>query len=327
MLRKVAVIVQNRVALFEYGVINEVFGIDRTDDGVPPFEFLVCSPTPGVPLDSGNGTSVTAPHPLTAALDADVVAVPAGGIGDPSAFDDDYLETLREVVRRGGRVLTVCTGAFAAAAAGLLDGRRCSTHWRYGTQLAAMYPDVTVDTSVLFVEDGPIITSAGTAAGIDACLHLVREELGPQVANRIARRMVVPPHRDGGQRQYVETPVPDCAGDGFGEVLGWMLENLHVEIAVADLAARAVMSPRTFARRFVDEVGTTPHKWLTEQRVLHARNLLESTSLSIDEVAERVGFGSATLLRHHFGATVGVSPTAYRRRFSCPTDRAAIGRS
>lgn len=315
MLKTVAVIVQEPVALFEYGVIHEVFGLDRTDDGVPAFDLLICSPTPGVPLASGNGASVIAPHPLSAALDADLVAIPGGRTDiDPPV---DVLDTLREVIARGGRLLSVCSGAFAIAATGLLDGKRCTTHWRHGELLAERFPAVRVDTDVLFADEYPIITSAGTAAGIDACLYVVREEHGPVVANAIARRMVVPPHRDGGQRQFVAAPVPRCSDDGFGAILAWMVENLDADIAVDDLARRAHMSSRTFARRFVDEVGTTPHKWLTEQRVAHARTLLESTEIGIEQVAGQVGFGSATLLRHHFTSAVGLSPTAYRRRFGC----------
>lgn len=315
MLKTVAVIVQEPVALFEYGVIHEVFGLDRTDDGVPAFDLLICSPTPGVPLASGNGASVIAPHPLSAALDADLVAIPGGRTDvDPPV---EVLDTLREVVARGGRLLSVCSGAFTIAATGLLDGKRCTTHWRHGELLAERFPAVRVDTDVLFADEYPIITSAGTAAGIDACLYVVREEHGPVVANAIARRMVVPPHRDGGQRQFVAAPVPRCSDDGFGAILAWMVENLDADIAVDDLARRAHMSSRTFARRFVDEVGSTPHKWLTEQRVAHARTLLESTEIGIEQVAGQVGFGSATLLRHHFTSAVGLSPTAYRRRFGC----------
>lgn len=315
MLKTVAVIVQEPVALFEYGVIHEVFGLDRTDDGVPAFDLLICSPTPGVPLDSGSGASVIAPHPLSKALDADLVAIPGGRTDvDPPV---EVLDTLREAARRGARLLSVCSGAFALAATGLLDGKRCTTHWRHGALLAERFPDVRVDTDVLFVDEYPVITSAGTAAGIDACLYVVREEHGPVVANAIARRMVVPPHRDGGQRQFVAAPVPKCSDDGFGAILAWMVENLDADIAVDDLARRAHMSSRTFARRFVDEVGTTPHRWLTEQRVAHARTLLESTDIGIEQVAAQVGFGSATLLRHHFTAAVGLSPTAYRRRFGC----------
>lgn len=314
MLNSVAVLLHGNVALFEFGVVNEVFGLDRTDDGVPPFDFRIASPHPGEPLSIGNGAYVIPPNSLADCLSADLVAIPGGSTDDD--FPPEVLDTLRGVVDNGGRVLTVCSGAFAAGAAGLLDGRRCTTHWRYGEKLARRYPKATVDTDVLFVDDGPITTSAGTAAGIDAALHLVREDWGPSVANTIARRMVVPPHRDGGQRQFVAAPVPECDSDGFGTMLSWLLEHLDEEISVDDLAARMHMSTRTFARRFVDEVGTSPHKWLTEQRVLHARRLLESTDITVDEVASRVGFGSATLLRHHFGAAVGVSPVTYRRRFA-----------
>lgn len=314
MLKSVAALLYGHVALFEFGVLNEVFGLDRTADGVPAFEFRVAGAEPGRPVDAGNGVSLVPPHRLDDCLDVDLVAIPGGNTdGD---IPPEVLDTLRTVVDNGGRVLTVCTGAFAAGEAGLLDGRRCTTHWRYGDKLAQMFPDAIVDTDVLFVDDGPVTTSAGTAAGIDAALHLVREEYGPEIANRIARRMVVAPHRDGGQRQYIESPVPQCETDGFARMLDWMIENLAADITVETLAGRMHMSTRTFARRFVDEVGVSPHKWLTEQRVLHARRLLESTDLTIDDVADSAGFGSATLLRHHFNAAVGVAPLAYRRRFA-----------
>ncbi|MEP9394833.1 helix-turn-helix domain-containing protein [Gordonia sp. VNK1] len=314
MLKSVGVLLYGRVALFEFGVVNEVFGLDRTDDGVPAFDFRVASPTPGAPLSVDHGVSVVAPHSLDECRDVDLVAVPGGSTsGD---YPEEVLETLRAVVDNGGRVLTVCSGAFAAGAAGLLDGRRCTTHWRYGDKLARMFPEARVDTDVLFVDDGPITTSAGTAAGIDASLHLVRESWGPRVANTIARRMVVPPHRDGGQRQFVDAPVPTCADRGFGELLDWMIVHLDEDVSVDDLAMRMHMSGRTFARRFVDEVGMSPRRWLTEQRVLHSKNLLESTDLGVEEVARRSGFASATLLRHHFTSAVGVAPLAYRRRFA-----------
>ncbi len=314
MLSSVAVVLNGWVSLFEFGVISEVFGIDRTDDGVPAFDFRIASSKPGEPHSVGNGTFVIPPYSLADCLTADVVAIPGGNIDDP--IPPELIDTLRGVVDNGGRVLTVCSGAFVAGAAGLLDGRRCTTHWRHGEELVRRYPKAIVDTDVLFIDDGPITTSAGTAAGIDASLHLVREAWGPAVANKIARRMVVPPHRDGGQRQFVEAPVPDCDSDGFSAMLAWMVEHLDDEISVDDLAARMHMSTRTFARRFVDEVGTSPHKWLTEQRILHARRLLESTDLSVEDIAARVGFGSATLLRHHFGSMVGLSPVTYRRRFA-----------
>lgn len=317
MLRSVAVLLYSEVALFEFGVINEVFGIDRTDDGVPAFDFRVCSIQPGRPLSIGNGATVIAPHGLDRCLDADLVAVPGGSTS--GEYPSEVLDALRGAVANGARVLTVCSGAFVAAAAGLLDGRRCTTHWRYGEKLARMYPRASVDIDVLFVDDGPVTSSAGTAAGIDAALHLVREECGHEAANRIARRMVVSPHRDGGQRQFVEMPMPTCESDGFAATLTWLIKNLDREIRVDEMADRMHMSARTFARRFVDEVGVSPHKWLVEQRVLRTRELLETTSLPVEEVAAAVGFGSATLLRHHFSAAVGVSPTTYRRRFAAST--------
>jgi len=313
MLEKVAVVLLEDVALFEFGVVAEVFGVDRTDDGVPPFDFRVCSQRPGEPLRANGHTQVTTPYGLDALADADLVAVPATTIRDE--YPEEVLDALRAAAARGATLLTVCSGAFVLGATGLLDGTRCTTHWRYARDFTARFPDAKLDPDVLFVDDGNIVTSAGTAAGIDACLHLVRRELGSAVATRIARRMVVPPQRDGGQRQYVELPVPESSGDSLQPVLDWMLENLTVEHTVSALARRAQMSDRTFARRFVAETGTTPHKWITLQRVLHARMLLEQTGLGIEEIAAESGFGTAALLRHHFRRVVGVPPQDYRRTF------------
>ncbi len=314
MLTTVAVVLFEDVALFEFGVLAEVFGIDRSDDGVPRLDFRVCSLEPGKPLSALNGTKVIAPHGLDGLLGADLVAIPATRIRED--YPPEALDALRQAAARGATMLSVCSGAFVLGAAGLLDGRRCTKHWRYVEELARLHPDAKIDPDVLFVDDGDLITSAGTAAGIDACLHLVRRELGSAVATRIARRMVVPPQRDGGQRQYVELPVPGCSAESLSPVLTWMLENITVEHPISALARRAVMSERTFARRFVAETGTTPHKWLSMQRVLHARNLLEETDLGIESVATRSGFGTAALLRHHFRRIVGVAPQDYRRTFS-----------
>ena len=314
-LRSVAVLLQEPVSLFEYGVLAEVFGLDRTEEGVPAFDYRVCAETPG-PLDARNGTSVTAAFGLEAASDADLVAVPASNSArEPSPA---VVDVLRSAVERGAWVMSVCSGAFTLGAAGLLDGRECTTHWRYAQELARLHPDARVDPDVLYVRDGTVITSAGTAAGIDAALHLVRLELGSAVASTIARRMVVPPHRDGGQRQYIARPVPTTEAESLGPVLEWMLEHLDSPVTVDELARRATMSPRTFARRFVAETGTTPHQWVTDQRVLRARQLLEETDLPVEAVARDAGFGSAALLRHHFTRCTGITPTAFRTQHRQP---------
>lgn len=313
-MKTVAVVLTERVAPFEFGVLCEVFGIDRTEDGVPPIEFRVCGERPGVPLQTSVGALLTPSSGLDGLVGADLVAVPATNMrGD---YPPAVLDALRRAAEQDSTLLSVCTGAFVLGAAGLLDGRRCTTHWRYASEFAQRFPKALLDPDVLFVDDGDIVTSAGTAAGIDACLHLVRRELGSGAASAIARRMVVPPQRDGGQRQFVELPIPECTSEGLEPVLTWMLEHIAAEHAVADLARRANMSERTFARRFVAETGTTPHRWLSMQRVLHARRLLEDTALGIDEVARLCGFGSAALLRHHFRRIVGVAPADYRRTFA-----------
>jgi transcriptional regulator GlxA family with amidase domain len=314
MIETVSVLVLDGVAPFEFGVICEVFGIDRVADGVPNFDFKICGPEPGKPLRMTVGASLTPDHGYDALVGADLVAVPA--IAGPD-YPPEALDALRAAAASGSIILTVCSGAFVVGAAGLLDGRKCTTHWMHADALADLHPTAEVDRNVLFVDDGNLITSAGTAAGIDACLHLVRRELGSEVTNIIARRMVVPPQRDGGQRQYIDQPIPVRCSEGFAPHLDWILVNLDKPHSVATLAKRASMSARTFARRFVDETGRTPMQWVTDQRVLYARRLLEETDLDIDRVADRSGFGTATLLRHHFRRVIGVTPSDYRRRFAC----------
>jgi transcriptional regulator GlxA family with amidase domain len=314
MIKNVSVLVLDGLAVFEFGVICEVFGIDRSAEGVPNFDFKVCGPEPGLPLRTSVGAFITPDHGLDSLVGADLVAIPA--ISGPT-YMPEALDAIRAAADAGAIILTVCSGAFVAGAAGLLDGRPCTTHWMHADELARMYPTARVDRNVLFVDDGNLITSAGTAAGIDACLHLVRRELGSEVTNTIARRMVVPPQRDGGQRQYIDQPIPVRCSDSFAPHLDWILTNLDKPHTVATLAKLASMSARTFARRFVEETGRTPMQWVTDQRVLYARRLLEETDLDIDRVADKSGFGTATLLRHHFRRVIGVTPSDYRRRFAC----------
>ena len=318
MLKDVAVVALDGFSPFELSVPCEVFGSDRTDEGLPGYDFAVVAGEPG-PIRSEVGFTVGSCASADRLRSADLVVVPA-----PSderrvraSWPEPLLAELRETVARGGR-WSVCTGAFVLGAAGLLDGRSCTTHWRHARELAAMYPPAKVDPAVLYVDDDPVISSAGTAAGIDACLYLVRKEQGSRVANAIARRMVVPPHRDGGQAQYVELPVGPPACDTLGEVMEWMMRNLGRQMSVPELAELAAMSPRTFARRFVQETGTTPQRWLTGQRILLAEQLLEETDETVDVIADRTGFGNATVLRHHFRVWRATTPNAYRRAFPAP---------
>jgi AraC family transcriptional regulator, transcriptional activator FtrA len=317
-LQQVSVVLVGPVAVFEFGVPVEVFGIDRTEDGLPRFDFRLCAIDPERPLAAGHvpGLSITATHSLDAVADSDLVIVAA----TPRLPDDQYppavLETLRAAHRAGSTLLSLCSGAFILGAAGLLDGLDCTTHWKYAAELQERHPSARVDPGVLFVDAGSIITSAGTAAGIDACLHLVRRELGASAATKIARRMVVPPQRDGGQQQYLDYPEVECCTGGLADVLDWAIDNLDQPLTIASLAARAHLSQRTFARRFGAETGTTPHHWLTGQRVAAARQLLETSDETVERIAALVGFNSAVVLRDHFRRHTGVAPVAYRRQFS-----------
>ena len=316
MLRDVAVVVLDGVAPFEFATYCESFGLDRSAQGLPTYEFSVATLDPSRPVTTKAGFSITVPHGLERLESADLVAVAPSAPYDRE-WPDEVLQALRDAVDRGSRVMSLCSAAFVLAAAGLLDGRRATTHWMYADDLARLYPAVDVDPDVLYVDDDPILTSAGTSAGIDLCLHLMRKEHGAAVANAVARRMVVPPHRDGGQAQYIETPVPEPrAGEELGEVLDWAVEHLAEELTVDRLAARALMSPRTFSRRFRAVTGTTPYAWVLRQRLLLAQRLLEDRDdLSVDDVAALAGFGAAAALRHHFARERGTSPQAYRRAF------------
>ncbi|WP_429459575.1 GlxA family transcriptional regulator [Microbacterium sp. ZKA21] len=318
----VACIVQDGFAPFEFGVACEAFGLDRSDDGVPNFDFRVVAPHPGA-IGSKLGFSINVENDLAFAYDADLVVVcplPRERWGD---IDPLILDAVRAAHERGAWVLSVCSGSFILAASGILDGRRATTHWMYADVMAEMYPQIDVDPDVLFVQDGRIITSAGTAAGLDACLHLLRQEIGAELTNRVARRMVVPPQRDGGQAQFIDRPLPLVQSDSLALVTDWAIENLREDLSVEQLAHRAHMSPRTFARRFKAEHGATPAAWLARQRIIQAQRMLERTDLGLDRIAAECGFGSAAVLRQNFARVLGTTPTAYRATFSCTRDESA----
>ncbi len=280
-----------------------------------PYDVVLCGRAPG-PVDTTGGWSVNATHGLDAVMGADTVIVPAFRVAT-DAVSDDVVDALREAARRGARMVSICTGAFALAAAGLLDGRRATTHWHFTDVLARRYPNVTVDPDVLYVDEGDVITSAGVASGIDVCLHILRLDHGAAVANVVARDIVAAPHRDGGQAQYIEqAPMAEPRGANLAATLKWARARLDQPLTVAELAAHSHASARTFARQFVVQTRTTPLKWLNTARVDRARELLETTDLGVDRVAELCGLGTAANLRVHFRHATGVSPSDYRRTFS-----------
>ena len=310
MIRTVATVVQPGFAPFEFGLACEAFGLDRSGDGIRGFDFRIVAAEPGL-VPSNLGFSITVDEDLSFAETADLVIV---------------TPVPRERWLGCAWLMSVCSGSFVLAAAGVLDGRRATTHWMYAETMARMYPQIDVDPDVLYVQDGRIITSAGTAAGLDASLHLMRQELGAEATNRIARRMVVAPQRDGGQAQFIDKPLPVAASHSLAPVTDWMLENLRADLSVEQLAARAHMSPRTFARRFKADLGATPAAWLARQRIIHAQRLLERTDLGLDRIAWESGFGSAAVLRQNFARVLGITPTAYRARFpSVSQDLAPTG--
>ncbi|UGY91545.1 helix-turn-helix domain-containing protein [Streptomyces gobiensis] len=314
----VAVLLFGGGPIFESSIPLSVFGIDRQDAGVPRYRLLVCAGEDG-PLRTTGGLELTAPYGLDAISRAGTVVVPAWrSITQPPP--PAALDALRRAHQEGARVIGLCTGAFVLAAAGLLDGRPATTHWMYAPTLAKRYPAVHVDPRELFVDDGDILTSAGTAAGIDLCLHVVRTDHGAEAAGSLARRLVVPPRRgngtDVGQMRHLDRSLPEEIGtDPLAEVVAWALEHLHEQFDVETLAARAYMSRRTFDRRFRSLTGSAPLQWLITQRVLQAQRLLETSDYSVDEVAGRCGFRSPVALRGHFRRQLGVSPAAYRAAY------------
>ena len=314
MLSSVAVLAYEGVSAFGLGVTAEVFGVDRSGEGLPRYDYAVTAARPGL-IRTDVGMPILAEAGLDRLSSADLAVVVCWDNPDARP-PEPVLEALRAVAERGGRLLSQCTGAFVLAAAGLLDGRRATTHWKYAGELARRYPRVEVDPAVLYVDQGQVITSAGTAAGIDACLHVVRLEHGATVANEVARSMVVAPHRDGGQAQFVPVPVDSAGSEAdLGGLHDWALGHLHQPITVPDLARRVHMSPRTFARWFAAHTGTTPHQWLTSQRLIMAQELLERTDRGIEQVAADCGL-TPLMLRRHFAQRWGITPHAYRRRFS-----------
>ncbi|MDT0344428.1 helix-turn-helix domain-containing protein [Streptomyces sp. DSM 44938] len=321
----VAVVVTEEIGvpswdLYELSIPCTVFGKPQPDLADPWYDLRLCGT--GAPAADGAavgaGLAVRTRHGLDDLVGADTVIVPSvpdACVEEGRPLPPELISALRRAHEAGARMVSLCTGAFALAEAGLLDGRRATAHWMHTAQLAERYPEVRVDASVLYVDDGDVLTSAGLTAGLDLCLHLVRQDLGAHVANQLARRMVVPAHRPGGQAQFIELPVPTGDDQGLAPVLDWARAHLDRPLTVEDLARRAAMSPRTFYRRLQAATGTTPLQWLLDQRLGRARILLESTDLPIEKVGELSGLGSANNLRHHFLRHVGVSPGDYRRAF------------
>ena len=313
--RTVAVVVHAGVTVFELGVACDIFGDEWSATlGIPWYRLLVCGVTAG-PVATDSGFQVLPAFGLERVREAGTVIVL------PSvAFEQVPAElpgVLRQARARGSRIVSLCTGAFALGAAGLLDGRRATTHWEECALLARRYPAAKVDPDVLFTDEDGILTSAGSAASIDLCLHLVRTDHGTEIATQLARQLVVPPQRDGGQAQYIDAPMPDHDSSGlFAGTLDWLQEHLAEPVTIEDLAVRAAMSPRTFARRFLASTGTTPYRWLLRQRIQLAQRLLETTDLPVDRVARASGFSTAANLRKHFSRAVRTSPQAYRRTFA-----------
>ena len=310
----VATLAYDAVNPFELAVATEIFGFERPELGVSWYRFLVCAAEPR-PIRTSVDLFLTSPYSLEHVAEADTVIVPSSRPGIVPV-PDTLLDALRAAYQRGARIVSFCTGAFLLAAAGLLDGRRVTTHWAWAAELAALYPRVQVDPGVLYIDDGQVLTSAGTAAAIDLSLHIVRQDYGADIAAAVARRMVVPPYRDGGQAQYIEMPLPVFDEvEQFGTTLAWVAAHLAEDLTVEQMAVHAMMSPRTFARRFRATHGTTPYQWLLQQRIVLAQRLLETTNEPIERIAQCCGFSSATTLRLHFQRLLRISPQYYRQAF------------
>ncbi|MFI5568419.1 GlxA family transcriptional regulator [Streptomyces sp. NPDC051740] len=325
---RVVVLALDGLLPFELGIPHRIFGRPKDARGRRLYEVITCSVRPPGPVETDADFAVHVAHGPEALATADTVIVPAsyelGPVFERGELTGELAAALARI-RPGTRLASICTGVYVLAAAGYLDGRPATTHWADSERLQRLFPRIEVDPDVLFVDDGDILTSAGVAAGIDLCLHIVRRDHGAVVANEVARRTVVPPHRDGGQAQYIERPVPDPQQASTSAARAWALGRLHEPIQLRDMAAREAMSVRTFTRRFREESGVSPGQWLTRQRVERARHLLESTDLSVDQVARDAGFGTAQSMRQHLQTALGVTPTAYRRTFRAGTAASARG--
>ncbi|WAU05710.1 helix-turn-helix domain-containing protein [Streptomyces nigrescens] len=320
---RVAVLVRDGMLPIEVGIVHRIFGEARSADGEPLYELVTCALEPGE-VRTDTDFTVNVAHGPEALAEADTVVVPAFG-ADYDLGAERSAGRLSPAmagalgrIRPGARVASICTGAFVLAAAGLLDGRRATTHWRSVDDFRRLFPAVELDAEVLYTDEGEVLTAAGVASGIDLCLHMVRCDHGAAVANDVARRTVVPPHREGGQAQYIRRPMPEPQISSTGVARAWALEHLDRPLSLRELAARESMSVRTFTRRFREEVGISPLQWLTQQRIERARQLLEETDLTVDRIAAEAGFGTAASLRQHLQSALGVSPRAYRSTFRGP---------
>ncbi|MEV5979049.1 helix-turn-helix domain-containing protein [Streptomyces sp. NPDC052114] len=315
---RVVVLALDGVIPFELGIPQRIFGRARTAEGRGLYSVVTCSVRPPGPVRTDADFSVLVENGPEALADADTVVIPAsyelGPVFEEGRLSDELAAALARI-RPGTRLVAICTGGYVLAAAGLLDGRPATTHWSMAEHFQRLFPRIDVDADVLFVDDGDVLTSAGVAAGIDLCIHVVRRDHGTAVANDVARRTVVPPHRDGGQAQYIQRPVPEPQLATTTAARAWALGRLDQPLQLRDMAEQEAMSVRTFTRRFREEVGVSPLQWLTQQRVERARQLLESTDLSVDQVARDAGFGTAQSMRQHLQVALGVTPTGYRRTF------------
>jgi AraC family transcriptional activator FtrA len=320
----VVAVAYDRLCAFELGVATELFGLARPELGIEWYDFRVASADRG-PLRTLGGLMVSASHDLSILPTAGTIVLP--GWRDPAEEPpDDLLDGILAAHESGARVMSICSGVFVLAATGLLDGKAATTHWRYTDQLAALHPAIDVRPGVLYVDNGSTLTSAGSAAGIDLGLHLIRRDHGAAIAAEVARRLVVPPQRDGDQAQYIRSPVPTSGPWPLAATVDWALGNLAEPLTVDALARHANMAPRTFARRFRDEIGCPPHEWLVRQRLALAQELLETTALPIDEVAAASGFTTGATLRHHFNRELRTTPTRYRSTFRTAAQTSGSGR-